>query len=188
MIPIYEQGSGKGIGHSLQSFCQRFDKICAEHLAKGRARAFAFIFYDFTDRELRQILKDQGAFAKLDRLSGTKLSLFYLHTGKRAAVDSFNAQFLSALGVEDEASLPCVVFFRVKEGKIIDVELAQLEKMDLIHGFHELFVAIENYLQSLPAKPISGYRAIRWLKGSVNFVSIEVFRAALKYALDLICH
>lgn len=186
MIPIYEQGTGSGIGHSLESFRQRFDRICAEHLAKGRARSFAFIFYDFTDRELRQILKDQGAFAQLDRLAGTELSLFYLHTGRRPAVDAFNTQFLSALEVKDKASLPCVVFFRVKESKIIDVEIAQLESADLIHGFHELYVAIESYLKSQSAVPASGSRAVRWLKGSAKFVSIEVLRAALKSGLEFV--
>ncbi|MBI5334300.1 MAG: hypothetical protein HZB72_06875 [Burkholderiales bacterium] len=64
MIPIYEQGSGNGIGHSLQSFLACFEKICAEHLAAGRAGAFAFIFYDCTDQALRKILKNQGVFSK----------------------------------------------------------------------------------------------------------------------------
>jgi len=186
MIPIYEQGTGKGIGHNLRSFQARFDQICAEHLAEGRARSFAFIFYDFTDAKLRQILKDQGVFAQLDRMSGTELSLFYLHTGSKAAIDSFNTQFLSALGVKDQASLPCVVFFRVKEEKIIDVAIAQLESADLVHGFHELYVAIESYLKAQSAVPASKSSAVRWIKVGAKFVGIEVFRAALKRGLDFI--
>lgn len=186
MIPIYEQGSGKGIGHSLRSFQARFDQICAEHLAEGRARAFAFIFYDFTDGELRRILQDQGAFAHLDRLSGNELSLFYLHTGTRAAVDSFNTHFLSALEIEDQASLPCIVFFRIKRKEIIDVEIAELGSPDLIHGFHELYVAIERYIKKQSAEPPSESRALRWIKGGAKFVSIEVFRAALRRGLDFL--
>jgi len=50
MIPIYEQGSGNGIGHGLDSFLNRFDCICSGHRKEGRAKAFAFIFYDFTDK------------------------------------------------------------------------------------------------------------------------------------------
>jgi hypothetical protein len=186
MIPIYEQGSGKGIGHSLRSFQARFDQICAEHLLEGRARSFAFIFYDFTDRELRRILKDEGAFAQLDRVSGTELSLFYLHTGTRAAVYSFNAHFLSALGIEDQASLPCVVFFRVKEKEVVDIEIAELESADLIHGFGELYGAIERYLKRQPAKPQSESRGLRWIKGGAKFVSVEVFRATLRGGLDFL--
>jgi hypothetical protein len=183
MIPIYEQGTGNGIGHNLESFQRRFDQICAEHVEKGRASYFAFIFYNFTDNEFRQILKDEGAFAKLDRLSGTELSLFYLHTGRKSSVDLFNQHFLSALGVKDQISLPYVVFFRVKESEVINVEIAELENANLIHGFHELYVALQSYLESNSAAPVSESRAMRWIKGSAKFVSLEVFRAALKQAL-----
>jgi hypothetical protein len=57
MIPIFEQGPGKGMGHSLRSFHERFDKIYREHIHVGRAKAFAFIFYDFTDEHLRRLLR-----------------------------------------------------------------------------------------------------------------------------------
>lgn len=183
MIPIYEQGTGNGIGHGLKSFFERFDTICAEHVVAGRARAFAFIFYDFTDGPLRKILKNQGVFAKLDRLSGTDLSVFYLHTGTRHAVEAFNAKFLAALGVEGQATLPCVVFFRVHETQIQDVEIAQLDSSDLIHGFNELYEAIEKYLA---AQPRTGGEPnlLKWVKSSSSFIGLELFRAALKKALD----
>ena len=185
MIPIFEQGSGNGIGHDLESFLARFDEICAQHLAQGRARSFAFIFYDFTDQELRKILKNQGVFAKLDRLSGTRLSVFYLHAGTRAAVEGFNTHFFRALGIEGQATLPCVVFFRIHEGAIEDIEIAQLESADLVHGFPEIYTAIENYLSAQPASPAEPSRAVRWLKGSAKFLSVEVFRAALKKGFEL---
>ena len=185
MIPIYEQGIGNGIGHGLQSFLRRFDEICAEHLAKGRAKSFAFIFYDFTDQAIRKILKNQGVFAQLDRLSGTELSVFYLHAGTKAAVEAFNAHFFSALGIEGQATLPCVVFFRVQKGAIEDIEIAQLESADLVHGFHELYGAIHQYLSASPAASTEPSRAIRWLKGGAKFLSVEVFRAALKKGFEL---
>lgn len=186
MIPIYEQGSGNGIGHSLGSFLERFDSICAEHLAAGRAGAFAFIFYDFTDQALRRILKNQGVFARLDRLAGSQLSVFYLHAGTRAAVESFNTHFLGTLEVEDQAALPCVVFFRVHESKIEDIEIAQLESADLIHGFNELYEAIESYLKTQPAAPREQSKVIKWIKGGAKFVSLELFRAALKKGFEIL--
>lgn len=185
MIPIYEQGRGNGIGHSLKSFVDRFDSICAEHLASGRAQSFAFIFYDFTDHELHSILKDQGAFAQLDRLAGKELSIFYLHAGTRAAVEAFNTHFFSALGVTDQATLPCVVFFRVEDSQVSDIEIAQLESANLIHGFHELYGAIESYLKLQTANSDKPSRAIRWLKSGTKFLSIELFRAALKRGFEL---
>lgn len=185
MIPIYEQGSGNGIGHGLQSFLGRFDEIFAEHLAKGRAKSFALIFYDFTDQSIRKILKSQGVFAQLDRLSGKELSVFYLHAGTKAAIEAFNAHFFSALGIEGQAALPCVVFFRVQKGAVEDVKIAQLENSDLVHGFHELYGAIDQYLSASPAASTQPSRAIRWLKGSAKFLSVEVFRAALKKGFEL---
>ena len=158
MIPIYEQGSGNGIGHGLDSFLNRFDFICAEHRKEGRAKAFAFIFYDFTDKAIRHILKNQGVFAKLDRLSGKELSVFYLHTGTRHAIETFNINFLAALGVEDRASLPCVVFFRYENRNVsmkirhhfqfISVErLCIIERQHLLlrnaperHDLHSIFL------------------------------------------------
>jgi hypothetical protein len=94
MIPIYEQGTGNGIGHSLDTFIQRFDSICTEHERSGRAKSFAFIFYDFNDSDLRRVLKNEGVFAQLDRLAGALLSIFYLHSGTRRSIGLFNAHFL----------------------------------------------------------------------------------------------
>ena len=188
MIPIYEQGSGNGIGHALDSFLNRVDGICSEHRKERRAKAFAFIFYDFKDKAIRHILKNQGVFAKLDRLTGKELSMFYLHAGTRPAIETFNINFLAALGAENRASLPCVVFFRYENDLIRDVEIAQLESADLIHGFKELYEAISSYIQKQPKTSIQS-KAIVWLKSSTKLIGIEVFRTGLKegleYLLDL---
>lgn len=184
MVPIYEQGRGHGIDHSLDSFLARFESLCQEHLSEGRSRAFAFIFYDFCDEGLRNILRDQGVFTQLDRLTGSDLSVFYLHSGRRGAVARFNAEFMGRLGVDRNVSLPCVVFFRPKEGRIEDVTIAQLESANLIHGFHELYGIIEHYISGslggMPSEP----KYLRLIKSSARFISVEVFRALLRSALD----
>lgn len=184
MIPIYEQGTGHGIDHSLSSFLLRFESLCQEHLQEGRARAFAFIFYDFCNEQFRRILKDQGVFAQLDRLSGTDLSLFYLHAGRRRTVEGFNGEFLRRLGVDSDVCLPCVVFFRVKEDKVEDVTVAQLENANLIHGFRELYGIIERYinesLMDMDARP----RYLRLARSGARFIGIEFFRAFLRSMLD----
>lgn len=185
MIPIYEQGSGNGIGHGLRSFLERFDQICAEHLAQGRAKAFAFIFYDFTDTAVKRMLRNQGVFAQLDRLSGSELSVFYLHAGSQRAVESFNTRFLSALGVDGQALPPCVVFFRLDKDQIEDIEIVQLESADLIHGFSELYGVIETYIKR---EPPSGKAptVLKWLKVSAKFVGLEAFKVVLKKGLEFI--
>ncbi len=185
MFPIYEQGKGKGIGYNSQSFSERFDAICHEHLRQKRARAFAFIFYDFGDQKFRQVLKNQGVFAELDRLSGSDLSVFYLHSARRQTVDRFNAEFLKRLGVADDVRRPCVVFFRVKDKNIEDVAVAQLDSADLIHGFRELYGVIERYIkENLHKPPGEAMKNLRWFKGGTMFMSIEAFRALLKSALE----
>ena len=83
MIPIFEQGHQQGIGHRYDSFLRKFIKICEKHLENGRAKSFAFILYDFRDEQIRNILKSQGGFAKLDRLSGSELSVFYIHSDNK---------------------------------------------------------------------------------------------------------
>lgn len=185
MIPIYEQGSGNGIGHGLESFLNRFGRICSEHREDERAKAFAFIFYDFTDEAIRDILKNQGVFAQLDRLSGRELSVFYLHTGTRHAIETFNINFLAALGVENQVSLPCVVFFRYEDDLIKDVDIAQLESADLIHGFKELYQAISAYIQRQPEQSKHS-KAIVWLKSSMQLIGIEAFKSVLKKGLGLL--
>lgn len=184
MIPIYEQGTGHGMGHSLDSFSVRFELLCQEHLREGRARAFAFVFYDFYDDELRNILRDQGVFTQLDRLTSNDLSVFYLHSGRRQAVAQFNAEFKRRLGVDSDVNLPCVVFFRLKGGKIEDVTIAELESANLIHGFYELYGIIERYISGslgdMPGEP----KYLRLIKSGVPFIGIELFRALLRSALD----
>jgi hypothetical protein len=186
MIPIYEQGTGRGIGLNFDTFLERFGQICQEHLHSNRAKAFAFIFYDFTDRELKTLLRDQGVFTQLDRLAGSDLSVFFLHSANRAkTVTKFNSSFLSTLGVEN-ALLPCVVFFKLKNDQIEDVLVAQLDNANLIHGFHGLYLAIDGYLKADIAVMPQRSRYIKWLKSGATLISKEVFEAALKAAIDIV--
>jgi hypothetical protein len=184
MIPIYEQGISKGIGHSFDSFLNRFDALCREHLRENRARAFAFIFYDFGDQKFRSILKSQGVFAQLDRLAGSDLSVFYLHSARRRTVERFNESFIEKLGISAEVRLPCIVFFRVKNDEVTDVAVAQLESGDLVHGFHELYVLIERYIKEELSGDMEGSRYVRWLKSGSKFIGLEALKVALKVAFE----
>ena len=183
MVPIFEKGQGRGIGYGLETFLQRFDQICAEHLAHERAKAFAFIFYDFLDEDLKQILKDQGVFTHLDRLSGDQLSIFCLHTDAEVAVRRFNREFLSRLSLNETTQLPCAVFFRLGVQGVTDVAVAQLDSADLMHGVLELYGVIQRYLEGAQ-EPESGRKHIRWMKSAAGTVTMEALRAALRAAFD----
>ena len=159
----------------------RFDQICVEHQKASRATAFAFIFYDFIDLKTKKILKDQGVFSILDRLSGHDLSIFFLHTGTRHAIEQFNNTFLKRLEIDETAAPPCIVFFKLSKKGLTDISVAALESEDLIHGFRELHDVIQSYLKESTAKP----KYIRWVKSAAKFVSIEAVKEAIKYGIGL---
>ena len=151
MIPIFEQGKSEGIGHSYESFIKRFQEICKEHLATKRAHAFAFIFYDFEDKVTREIFKSQGGFAELDRLSGKKLSVFYLNSDNPELIKSFNYAFKYAFDVDESISMPFVMFLRF-DGEIEEVEdfkISILEQNNYLFAFKELYSTIEDYVKQI---------------------------------------
>jgi len=121
LVPIYEQGDGRGIGHGLESFLARFEGICRDHQETDGTKSFAFIFYDFRDDRIKAILRDRGVFARLDRLSGETLSIFYLHASSEKGVERFNEAFQEQLRLEDRVYLPCVVFFKLSDDGFTDM-------------------------------------------------------------------
>ena len=174
MTPIYEQGNGQGIGHSFRTFEERFEAICRSKAEQS----FAFIFYDFSHTGLRTILEDQGVFTQLDRLSGERLSVFYLHSSGRQP-RRFNRTFIKAIGVQD-ARIPCVVFFHWREGRgFTKVSVVPLEHLDLIHAFHELYGVLSDYMNNVPIDR-EKLRYLPWLTSGARFISLEAVRAALR--------
>jgi hypothetical protein len=187
MIPIFEQGSGKGIGLNFDDFETRFNEICDKHVKTGRAKAFAFIFYNFTDDDLKRILRDQGVFTRLDQLAGEQLSIFFLHcSSSKKAVDKFQNVFFDELGIKSPAVPPCVVFFKLRKNQIADLYVARLNSADVVHGFHELYETIREYIAGNITTAPKKNRYITWVGSSVKFVSIEAFKITLKIGLDAI--
>lgn len=190
MIPIYEQGDGRGIGHSLESFLERVDEICKEHANQGRARAFAIIFRDARDEDLKRILKDQGAFARLDRLSGDRLSVFFIHTASNKAVKKFNKMISAHMGLVNP-QLPAIAFFRTAVGEnasagLTDVEVISLDNANLIHGLHELYTHIERYIKDMDTPKNVNIGLQRKALGAGRFVSLEALRAAIREGIGLL--
>ncbi|WAC03049.1 hypothetical protein N7U66_05320 [Lacinutrix neustonica] len=146
MNPIFEQQSGEGIGYNYEYFLKRFLEICESHLKNGRAKSFAFILYDFHDKQIRKILKTQGGFAKLDRLSGFDLSIFYINSEDKRLISSFNKIFLGAFEIKKKAKLPSVLFFKVENKDVIDVKIVELVQDNILFSFQELYTTIESYL------------------------------------------
>jgi hypothetical protein len=157
MIPIYEQGKGQGIGYGFNNFLTRFVTICEEHQRNQRARAFAFILYDFENTAIKKVLKLQGGFARLDRLSGHDLSVFYLHGGSRDICQTFNEIFMGSFGLSQTHQLPLVLFFNMRDGDVEDIEVFPLEQDNISFAFDEVFGIIEDYVKKMrtPQIPLS---------------------------------
>lgn len=173
MVPIFEQGSGRGIGHTFDSFEARFEKLCQNNADQ----AFAFIFYNFEDHALRTILRDQGAFAKLDRLSGKKLTIFYLNTSG-TLIERFNDIFGKAIGLGN-VQTPCVAFFRWSKNGFTDVYAVPLENADLVHGFNELYGIFQSYINKAPL-PTNRLKYFKWVPAAAKAISLEGIRALFR--------
>lgn len=131
MHPIQMQEGNRWIGMGYTAFINRFEAICQDHLHEGRARAFAFVFYDMTHDVVRRALSDAQGFRLLHEKTGKDIMLFYLHERAiEAHWRSFNKTFMAALGVEDQAVPPCMVFFRVHGEDIEDVSIYRIEDAD----------------------------------------------------------
>ena len=152
----------------MKSFLERFEEICREHQQTNGVKSFAFIFYDFHNDDIKSILRDRGVFAKVDRLSGEKLSIFYLHSSSSDGVRRFNEAFTSTLGLGEDITLPCVVFFKLADAGFTDVAVARMDSTDLIHGFQELYGIIERYVANDKNEPEGGLRFVRWMKGATR--------------------
>ncbi|MDR6395906.1 hypothetical protein [Herbaspirillum seropedicae] len=128
MYAIQMQAGPRGLGMGYEQFIEQFVSICQEHLEAGCAKAFAFVFYDMAHGVVRQALHDASGFRLLHERTGKDFTLFYLHS---SAIDAycqdFNERFMSALGIGDQASPPCMVFFHVHNGSIQDVSIYDID-------------------------------------------------------------
>jgi hypothetical protein len=151
MYPIYEQGKGQGIGHSYDSFFARFQKICQSYISAKKAHAFAIIIYDFQNTSILNILKSQGGFAKLDRLSGSNLTVFYIDSKKPKIIDAFNEIFRKAFEIDEKITSPFVIFVKF-DGEIEEVKdfkISLLEQQNYLFAFDELYATIKEYIEEL---------------------------------------
>lgn len=129
MHPIQMQEGARGIGMGYDQFIRTFEAICHDHVREKRARAFAFVFYDMNNGAIRRALTEAEGFRRLHERSGTDITLFYLHdTAFDAHWRKFNSRFIAALGVEDQAAPPCMVFFRVHDGQVEDVSIYRIDE------------------------------------------------------------
>ncbi|MEZ2297254.1 hypothetical protein [Variovorax sp. RCC_210] len=146
MSPIVEPKSHGPAGHSIGSFEMEVARVCKEHLETGRAKAFAFVFANFTDGVTLDIISDHACNRELHRLSGSDLTIFFLWSPKdRYSADEFNEVMMGKLGLPADQHLPCIVFFRLEGDKAVCIEPVSLVS-DWLRGYKVLHEAVERFL------------------------------------------
>ena len=136
-------------------FVETFESVCRKHRQEGKARAFAFVFYDMTHGVVREALRQAHGFQRLHEKTGNDVTLFYLHD---YAVDAhwrqFNLEFMAALGVENQAKTPCMVFFRVENEDIEDVSIYAIDEKstDPVLTVAELEQYVDDAVKTLNAE------------------------------------
>lgn len=64
------QAGNRGIGMGYGQFVDTFESVCRKHLRDGKARAFAFVFYDMTHGVVRETLRQAHGFQRLHEKTG----------------------------------------------------------------------------------------------------------------------
>lgn len=77
MVPIVTNGKQY---FDEESFKKSIMETCENHKKEGRALAFAFIVYDFENHTIPEILKNKDYWSSLDKISGRRLSVFYINS------------------------------------------------------------------------------------------------------------
>ncbi len=128
MNPVSRTSGGIAVGY--YDFLNQFQEICDDHLRRGCAIGFAFIFLEGYRTLAHYVVReDSDGFKTLNEISGNDISIFYLEgRGVTQHNENFNKTFMTALGVVDQAVIPSIVFFRYDDRHISDVSIANISE------------------------------------------------------------
>jgi hypothetical protein len=104
---------------------------------------------------IRDALKKADGFQRLHDKTGTDVTLFYLHADAVGSHShNFNLRFMEALGIENQAQIPCMVFFRVNMENIEDVSIYAIDEKstDPVLSVAELEQYVDEAINKLNAE------------------------------------
>jgi hypothetical protein len=140
--------------------------MCNRHRDNGKALAFSFILYDFTNPHLVKILKDQDYWLALNKISGEYLTVFSLHYEFKRKRRPNIAPMLLSLPIDWNPSegtnkliknyfgnisvrYPAILFFQVNDNSVIDSLLIELKEEEIEKAFLELKGYIKSAVDAL---------------------------------------
>ena len=149
-ITAYRTGEWRSV--SAEDFESRFLEICQSHRAQGRALAFAFILFDRAHPYVRNALAQQHYWEALDERSGRSLSVFsidvrggaegserrWMNTVQSPSLDRVRQVLSDHFEGAEAITTPCVLFFQVADGKLVDSAVVQIAANGLTDTYEEL--------------------------------------------------
>ena len=152
MIWIEAPHGTHGLVIPVRKFSKHFLEICEQHRLEERALAFAFLLYRLEDAEAIKALRDEDYWNALDEMAGRFISVFVFYSPmeapksyddpwmrktaiKAAAAGELLKQHFS---IDHSLRLPCMLFFQVKNMKVIDSFIVPLSQNDVYATFVEL--------------------------------------------------
>jgi hypothetical protein len=161
MVPLKILKNGRVKGLRKDDFGDGIIEICEKHRDEKRALAFAFLIYDFRNAQLIKVLEDADYWNALNAISGTFISIYYIHSLEKnfaedlVATDnnerrgmhpintgnSFNKllpMLEKYLALDTEVKLPSILFFQVEDKLVSDYFLIELSEAKIEESFIEL--------------------------------------------------
>ncbi len=157
---------------SYTKFKKQFLEICSSHHSGNKASVFAFIIYDYSDSQIRKILRDSDYWTALHHLSGDYITIFgFYEKQAKARIKknlSENSQISNGLKHKANADLsvnyaeilktyfgtlefssPSMLIFQVNQQRIIDYFFVALKEEKMENGFIEIKKVIQDAVDAI---------------------------------------
>lgn len=215
MVPlkIFENGTINEL--NADDFSHGITELCEKHRIQNRALAFAFLIYDFRNPQIIKVLEDVDYWNALNVISGKWLSIYYIHSCEKkfgedlAAASEIETRGMHPirtsapfsptlpmlkryLSLDDDVSLPSILFFQVEGGLISDYFLVGLSEESIEKGFIELNNYIKSAVERLEMISPENYENTQpifdSLKQGVESTKFRkaLFRNAQKFPVELL--
>jgi len=185
MVPLRVLTNGRIHELNADDFSNGITDLCEKHREQNRALAFAFLIYDFCNPQIIKVLNDIDYWNALNIISGKWLSIYYIHSSDKNFGEDLTAaskietrgmhpirtnepfchtlpMLKRYLALDNDVSLPSILFFQVEDGLVSDYFLVELSEESIEKSFIEFknhinaaverlkMVAPENYDNSQP--------------------------------------
>jgi hypothetical protein len=164
MIPIKLQSEKELTDISPNELQDKILEICKRYHSENRALAFAFIFFDFNNPSISEVLSNFKYWKALDTISGKYLTVFHFNYAEeyfaedlkrfegieRRQMHNFGTDPAILSGIKNfieldqNIKIPSILFFQTDGKKILDYFIIELKE----ERIEESFLEIRDYIKS----------------------------------------